>query len=997
MIGQTLGHYRVLERIGSGGMGVVYRAQDTSLGRDVALKLLPNETIADATARERLLREARNASALNHPSICTIHEVGEDGGQVFIAMELVEGLPLSEIIGAAALPTDAVLRYGSQIADALAHAHQRRLVHRDLKSLNIMVTPEGRIKVLDFGLARRVTSGSADTMSLPALSLTQAGSVVGTPQYLAPEVLRGQEADARSDLWALGVVLYEMSSGSLPFVGSTMFDLAGAILQSPPLPLPTTVPAGLRAVIARCLEKDPNLRYQIAREVHAALEVLRTHASTPLPVPAPSRRVPRASRLALSFLALATVGAVVWLALRRPWESRPAPANPSAASALVAVLPFTVRGDPALNDLREGMVGLLGNALDGAGDLRSVEAPVVLAAVAKEDGAAMKPERARRIARRLGAEWFVLGDILGRGGHVRIEVGIYDASKDSRALAHATAEGPATELTALTEDAARGLLAEFHPGVNVASGMSGALVTKSLPALKAYLQGEAALRGGDFDTAQHAFQRAVEADSSLAVAWYQMSEAQLELSHFEAARLSAERAAMLGSQLSERQRVVLDASRAFIRGDMAVSEQLYRRALDLHPEDLKSWQRLTTLLAAYNSLRGRSPSEAREPAEQVIRLDPGRGELRWHLASIAYADGQMARAESLLVRAIPLLPDVGEAREARLQLAGWRHNRAEQERIYGEYVSVDFGPRFLLLDMGGDIDTFLRINAGQTAPPRPMIDRLAADVVRAMVLTQSGRRSDAERDLRAAHVLSPLAASLYGSLLACCLTTPAPATSLDSLRTIVGHWSEPPYASEYADSTSSVWALEGPFPLARLYLLGLLSARLGDGLATEHYATQLDRFAGSRDIMLRAHFYALGVRAALAWQRHRVSNALALLEKQPIPTRPGNRWGVRSFSHERFMRAEALFELGRTDEALGWFDGSARPLFWDVMYLPDSYLRRAEIHEQAGHRELAAEYYRRVAEMRKGCDPEYRAQAQEAARASARLLARAGATAAGSR
>ncbi|MGH9555267.1 MAG: serine/threonine-protein kinase [Terriglobales bacterium] len=203
MIGQTLGHYRVLEQIGAGGMGVVYRAHDERLDRDVALKVLPADSFQDADARARLLREARTASRLNHPHICTIHEVGEADGQAYIAMELVEGQPLSVKLLGGPLSAAEVLRLGLQLAEALAHAHVRNIVHRDLKSANVVITPESRAKVLDFGLAKRMSEGAAgDGATQSQISLTQPGSVVGTLAYLAPEQLRGQAADTRSDVWA---------------------------------------------------------------------------------------------------------------------------------------------------------------------------------------------------------------------------------------------------------------------------------------------------------------------------------------------------------------------------------------------------------------------------------------------------------------------------------------------------------------------------------------------------------------------------------------------------------------------------------------------------------------------------------------------------------------------------------------------------------------------------------------------------------------------------
>ena len=269
MLGKLLGHYRIVSKVGEGGMGVVYRARDEVLDRDIAIKVLSSRTVADKSAKEFLLDEARAASALSHPNICTIHQVGETDGELYIVMELIEGEPLSKLIAKGGLPVESVLRYGVQIAVALAHSHGRNIVHRDLKSSNVMVTPEGLVKVLDFGLARRLRTGilgeSAQTIdSLGTASETiveSTGGLTGTVPYMAPETLRGEEADHRSDLWALGVVLYEAASGQLPFRGRTAFETSSAIMHELAPPLPSWIPGGVWAIVQRCLAKEPQQRY----------------------------------------------------------------------------------------------------------------------------------------------------------------------------------------------------------------------------------------------------------------------------------------------------------------------------------------------------------------------------------------------------------------------------------------------------------------------------------------------------------------------------------------------------------------------------------------------------------------------------------------------------------------------------------------------------------------------------------------------------------------
>jgi serine/threonine protein kinase/Tfp pilus assembly protein PilF len=269
---QQIGRYRVAARLGSGGMGVVYRAYDEKLHRDVAIKLLHGSS--DEAGRERVLHEARASSALNHPGICTVYEVENQGEQSFIVMELVEGRPLSDLIPLGGFPFESVRGFGIQVADALAHAHARGVVHRDVKPSNILVTAQGRIKVLDFGLGRHVGPQITDRTTESYQPASDAGVLAGTLAYMAPEQLRGERAGARCDVWSLGVLLYELTTGSRPYAGDTQFTLSASILADPPRPLPAHVPAGLKKIVSRCLTRDPAERYQDAGQVHAALEAL---------------------------------------------------------------------------------------------------------------------------------------------------------------------------------------------------------------------------------------------------------------------------------------------------------------------------------------------------------------------------------------------------------------------------------------------------------------------------------------------------------------------------------------------------------------------------------------------------------------------------------------------------------------------------------------------------------------------------------------------------
>ena len=308
--GQRVGPYEVLGPLGAGGMGVVYRAHDSRLQRDVALKFLHGQDGDDDAARARLLREARAASALNHPNICAVYDVGEADGRPYIAMELVEGRSINADARADELDTASLVRRIKEVVDALAHAHARGVIHRDLKSANILSDKTGRLKVLDFGLAQRLSPQALEEATRSANSI-EGPVIAGTVGWMSPEVLRGAPADARSDLWAVGILVHELASGKLPFRGDTSFEVAGKILSDPPPPLPPRLAPALQQIAARLLEKNPSERYQSAAEVLAALDVA-VGSESRIAATSPVRASPWARRAAWTLGAAIVAVLGIW-------------------------------------------------------------------------------------------------------------------------------------------------------------------------------------------------------------------------------------------------------------------------------------------------------------------------------------------------------------------------------------------------------------------------------------------------------------------------------------------------------------------------------------------------------------------------------------------------------------------------------------------------------------------------------------------------------------
>jgi TolB-like protein/Flp pilus assembly protein TadD len=617
---ERLGHYRLLEQIGAGGMGEVYRAHDERLDRDVAIKILLLSTRDSPPARSRLLDEARSASQLNHSHICTIYEVNEEDGVAFIAMEYVAGRSLSAIIPPNGFPTEQVVRYGTQIADALAHAHQRRIVHRDLKPANVAVTSDGNAKVLDFGLATRLRAEELEELTLSGVNLSDSESVAGTLPYMPPEQLRGEAADPRSDIWALGVLLYEMASGHRPFSGRSGFDLTSAILRDPLPPLPDHVSAGLCAVIRKCMMKDPAARYQSAAEVRSALETIESTGVSIRALPEAAATVrPRLRLLPWVAGVLAAVLAILFAWNISGWRERFVQQKATPAIRSLAVLPLAnLSGDTSQEFFSDGMTAEL---------IRNISKITQLRVVSRTSTLSYKGTHAPlpQIARELKVDALLEGSVARSGNHVRISVGLYDGEAD-RELWSGTFERDLNDVLALEDQVAHAIATQVRLKISPSGETRSANISSQTYDL--YLKGRYSLDQGSEDELKLAlvyFRQGIQRDPQYAPLYAGLSDSYARLPFYTDTRPNeafpqAKEAAIKALQL-EPTLAEAHASMAYVMNyydwDRAGAEQEFKRALELNPNDADTHHVYGRFLASMGRV-----DEARAELNRAQELDP---------------------------------------------------------------------------------------------------------------------------------------------------------------------------------------------------------------------------------------------------------------------------------------------------------------------------------------------------------------------------------------
>jgi serine/threonine-protein kinase len=687
MIGTTVGRYRIVEKIGQGGMGEVFLAEDASLKRKVALKFLPEHLQEDDVARRRFLREAESAAALEHPYICNIKEVNRtEAGQVFIVMEYVEGQTLKERLEAdGLLPLAEGVRIASEVADALALAHAKGIVHRDLKPANIMLTPQGHAKVMDFGLAKRVIAEDG-TEGDPTSDITREGSALGTPAYMSPEQLRTEPVDSRSDLFSLGIVLYEMLTGVHPFLRPSSVATMGAILYEEPEPLAEHLPDStdlLRGTVSRLLAKDPAQRMQTVEEladrlaeVGAAGEELRLRAFL-------------GSRLGRR-LVVGSAAAVAAAVLFGSWWLRGG--GSSGGGPLVrslAVLPLAnLSGDPDQEYFSEGLTDELTIALSKIGNLTVVSR----SAASRFKDAEMS---LGEIAGELGVEALVAGSVLREGDRVRVSAQLVNPSTESNLWAE-TYERSLTSVMALYGDVAQAIAGEIRVTLTPEEESRLALGQEvEWEVYDAYLKGSyhwKKLTPEDLETAERYFQLALEKDSTFApayagIAWVWSSRATMTIVSSEDAGPRIEAAALKAIELDPDAAEAYEAlamTRTWTDWDWAGAGPAWEQVLAINPNA----DNAHAFYAHFLAIIGRS-GDAVPHSERALALDPLNALFQGLYAQVLCFERRWDEAMAAAATALEMQPRLAPASNALQYAYMAKGMREEQLAFQRERIAQD--------------------------------------------------------------------------------------------------------------------------------------------------------------------------------------------------------------------------------------------------------------------------------------------------------------------
>jgi serine/threonine protein kinase/tetratricopeptide (TPR) repeat protein len=975
MIGRTLSHYKVLEELSRGGMGIVYRALDVKLDREVALKVLPPELVADPERKRRFVQEAKAAAKLNHPHIGMVFEIDDADGTTFIAMELIEGEKLKDIISEQRLPLTRTLGLATEVAEGLARAHDKGIVHRDLKPANVMVTEDRHAKIIDFGLAKLVEplAGAGSDIETLTRGETDPGKVMGTVSYMSPEQARGRTIDHQSDIFSFGIVLHELVTGQTPFKGESGVETLNAILKNPTPRLsglgpdvPDEAAFEIQHLLDKCLAKDPSERYQTIKDTAVDIRAARRHleSGSVAPVVNPARRKPW---LFAAAGALVLAAASVFLFLQLSPEERRSKGDEGAGSPSrpsIAVLYFeNASGDPELDWLRSGLTDMLVTDLSQSPSLRVLSTDrlyQILRDMNRLDERVTSLEVVQEVAGRADAETVILGSFMKAGNNIRINIRVQDAPS-GEILTTEKVEGTGeSSIFSMVDELTQSVRSRLIPASSETNRNVWELTTSSAEAYRYFVEGRKLARETKWSEAVTLLERAVEIDPTFAGAWYSLAVQNWNLGNDRRAEESARRAIELG-RLEPHQQLLLETRYYSAREDtfdraIAAFEKLLSMG-ELWPASnnlpvrywlLERYEDGIPILENYKAAcSGRMGvighttvaelhtalghfDQANLVVREALAQHPDSSTLNASQGHIHLFSGNLDGAMQAYEKAISMDPSQPRALKGMTWVATLRM-QWQEAAAYSETLAGSSGLRWSWF--GWINHSLISLYQGKSGDAIEFL----ANATKA-VEGQSGRISGLSRCL-SAHVL--LETESFGEAL-----------------------EEAAQAQNDAEGNLGEWM--------GLFLQSLAEANLGHIKRARDTAAKLLERTKSIPTQreARRHIHILGELARISGEHtdalEKLREAEAMLPENGFGGLPGNeRTGPQPYVPIWYSLALAYLEAGDQNHAAGWFEHIAEATVerveWPIYYVRSFYFL-GKIYENRGEMDKTHEYYRRFYE-----------------------------------